>query len=318
MIATLFTFIPLILYDDQKFQTYFFLSMPYHFTSAIFFNNSAKIWYRVTESSIQKLRPQASYHFIPFIYSIPFFLYFLYLSSAILTGFEILISLLLVLASPIHAHLGIMMVSMYNYSKKIPITFLLGQTLILIALVLLYVSSAGPILFVVSGIIYSILCVYFVRQLMKSDEALSIGTSSKINYVDMVRPDNTFHYLLVPMLGYFDPLVLKSLKSATSFAKIAFFCWPKHVDNELYNLTINRFVQVLTFCFCFSLVGILLLSELTNIFIIIPLSIIVSLFIILNRYVDISPNTNRRLVIGLNSLYISASVFFYIATEVLV
>ena len=74
-VITSLTLLPLAIYDDLLFQKYFFLAMPYNFTSAIFFLITLqKIWYDIEQGSLRKFKVRHAYYTIPFVLSIPFLL----------------------------------------------------------------------------------------------------------------------------------------------------------------------------------------------------------------------------------------------------
>ena len=198
---------------------------------------------------------------------------------------------------------------LYRYHKNIPKKFVFFQCIILLNILSFFAVSPPPIVFVIIGILYSLMCAYFVINLTKFPNE-SNNMEVTIKAMDMVRPDNVFQYLLLPMLGHVEPTILKVVKSSSSFTKIALYVWPKHVDNELYHISARKITMMLLFAFSVSILGVVLLSDTNDFFLIIGVSITIPLILLINRYLDIASNISRRYAISVNVGY--TAICFYL------
>ena len=213
--------------------------------------------------------------------------------------------------SPMHAHLGIFMVFLYRYYNVVPKTLLVCQILILITVLFCYLVSLPPLWFIIVGILYSLMCVYFILNLTGIAVGQFHNHQVKINLFAMIRPDNIFHYLLMPMLGHLEPTILKVVKSASSFSKISLYVWPKHVDNELSNISVRNLVMLLLFAFSSSVLGVFLLSNVNNPYVIFSVSLVIPLILVINRYLDIAAGNSRKYALLVNLAYVIICLFLF-------
>lgn len=305
----MFAFAPLYLYDTIIYQKYYVIMAPYNFTAALFFNNSAKIWYSISGDKIKRIIvPFKTYSYL-YIISIPYFLYLYYISHEIIGIQELIISLILCLLAPINAHLGIFIILLKSSKSLISINFILMQLLQILILMYASVNIAPPIIYIIMTISYSVICAIYIKKLLPDRDQVHHENGGNLSLINLIRPDNIFHYVVIPAISNYDALILKAVRSAIASTKFIFSAWPNHLDNEIITRSKTGVILIVSTSILASTMMVKILTNDLGSIQALTITSIIVLILFTNRYVDLINNIKKEYIIILNFLYLICAVF---------